>query len=158
MLFIGLEVILWLERRLGETFDHQKSIGIGWLDKDQNIVIGACFTDYDGYNLNVHIAKNHNVPIPPTFIAAFCHYPFCQANVQRITGIIPEYRNDALRFALAIGGHPEGRIRKGIDGYDLIIYGMLKEEASCWLTARMLARIEKGQHYGKVSTEPTTTS
>lgn len=151
MLLVGLEVILWVERHLGEQFDHKNSVGIGWLDQRQNIVIGAVFTDYDKYNLNAHIYKQPNIVIQPLFIAAFLHYPFCQANVDRISGIVPASRIGARRFAERLGATQEGVIRKGIDGEDVIIYGLLKEEASRWLTARMLARIEKGQHYGKVS-------
>lgn len=63
------------------------------------------------------------------FIAAGFKFPFEIAGLRRITGLVPESNERAIRLNLHFGYTIEGRLRCGADdGGDILIMGMLREE------------------------------
>jgi RimJ/RimL family protein N-acetyltransferase len=127
---------------VGHMFNPDLSVGIGW-QRDGEIVCGAAFTDYNGININMHIAKLDGETFPPTFIAAIFDYPFNQVGVRRMTGLIPESNAASIAFAERVGGVREGVLRDGARDGNLVIYGLLRSEADRWLTASFARRLKR---------------
>lgn len=149
MLLSSPEVSYWVSRQLGMEFDPARGTGIGQLDTQGNICVGAHFCDYDKQNVNVHISKIPDTRLNPTFVAAFIAYPFTQLRVVRLTGLIGSRKANAIQFAVRLGGVFEGRIRRGLPDDDLLVFGLVNTDAQRWLTARNLRRLHEGYFYGK---------
>lgn len=66
--------------------------------------------------------------------------PFEWYGLARITGIVREDNDEALRFDRSLGFVQEGRVRQAFrGGYDGILFGMLKEECR-FLDMKLLKR------------------
>ena len=154
-LVTGDVVSRWVATQLGITVEIDKTAGVGWAEPDGTITIGAAFYNYTTYNMYVHLAMLPGHHLTPTFIAAFLDYPFKQAKVHRLTGLIPRKNKAGRSFAKALGATYEGCLRECLDGGDhLYIFGMLSTEAERWLTApyqRRLRRNIREAVHGKIS-------
>ena len=63
-------------------------------------------------------------------IAGFLWYPFEQLGVRRVTVLVHRKNKVSRRFVERIGWKLEGVLRKAAeDGRDLMVYGLLREEA-----------------------------
>jgi hypothetical protein len=59
-------------------------------------------------------------------------YPFVQIGCDRVTAITPKKSKRVRKFLKRLGFVEEGRIRKGFETDDAMIYGMLKDECA-WI-------------------------
>ena len=104
---------------------------IGFVE-DNNILAGVLFTDYDGYNIWIHLALKTPRCCTRRNIQYVFNYCFNQIKCGRITAMcINGYKRNE-RLLKGTGFVKEGIIRKAmkVDGeyIDGALYGMLKEE------------------------------
>lgn len=66
-------------------------------------------------------------------IAAWGHWIFGQLGAKRVTATILKGNKRSRKFTEGIGFKYEGKVRKAVDGEDMIIYGLLKNEHDEWL-------------------------
>lgn len=103
--------------------------GIG-LIKDDELIAGVMFDDYNGSNMWMHVAA---VPgrrwMTRDFLYATFAYPFLQLNIRRLSGWVEADNIDARRFDEHIGFKQEAVLKQaGRNGVDVIIYSMFKED------------------------------
>lgn len=149
MIITGDRVSIWVAKNLGIEVDLRLTVGVGWEDNGQ-IIMGAAFYNYTPYNIYVHVFIVPNHRLNPGFIAAFVDYPFNQAKVRRLTGLIPLKNFVARKFASDLGGKIEGCMEQALENDDLLIYGLTRSNAERWLTAPYQRRI--GVRHGKEGT------
>lgn len=147
-LVLGKGVAEWVGSVLGISFNLNSAEGIGWA-KDGSIVMGAAFTDFNGASINMHIALVKGERFTPTFVAAMLDYPFNQAGVKRITGLVNEHNRASRRFAEHLGAAQEGILRDAAPNGNLVVYGLLKADARKWLTASYSQRLRAGGSNGR---------
>ena len=151
MLMTGDVVSLWVATKLGITIDLDKTAGVGWTDVEGHLLMGAAFYNYSGRNMYIHVYCCPGHRLVPTFVAAMMDYPFNQARVQRLTGLIPAKSECGKALAIRLGGVLEGTLRECLAEDDLLVYGLLKRDAARWLTAAYQRRLRPiGEAYGKV--------
>ena len=66
-------------------------------------------------------------------IAAWGHYVFGQLKKDRVSSMILKSNKRSRKFCEGIGFKVEGKVRKALNGEDMIIYGLLKQEHEEWL-------------------------
>ena len=140
MIVTGDHVVQWVEEQLDITIDLRGAVGVGWM-QDGHLAQGAVFYNYTGRNMYIHVACRTGYRLSPTFVAAMMDYPFTQAHVQRLTGLIPSCNEQGKALAMRLGGRLEGRMREVLDSGDLLVYGLLKRDAARWLTAAYHRRL-----------------
>ena len=107
MIVTGDQVSCWVATELGIAVDLRLTVGVGYAE-GAKIIQGAAFYNFTPYNIYVHVALASGHGINPTFIAAMLDYPFNQAKVRRLTGLIPLKNHVARKFAEHLGGKVEG--------------------------------------------------
>jgi len=63
------------------------------------------------------------------FLRAAFRYPFVQLGCRRVTGYVPAQNLEAQRFDEHLGFRREGLMRHAMEDDDVIVYGLLREEA-----------------------------
>lgn len=103
--------------------------GIG-LKKNDELVAGVLYDDYNGSNIWMHVAaKPGRTWLNRDYLFACFAYPFNQLNVKRISGWVEASNTDARRFDEHLGFQQEAVLSGAArDGGDVIIYRMFKEE------------------------------
>ena len=66
-------------------------------------------------------------------IAAWGDWVFRQLGKDRVSATILKSNKRSRKFCEGIGFKVEGKVRKAVNGEDMIIYGMLKQEHEEWL-------------------------
>ena len=132
-LCVGLGVAEWVAERIGAPCPHD-SVGIGWARGGQ-IVMGAMFNGYNGASIQMHLAVLPGHGMARQWVWAMMDYAFCQAKVRRITGLIAEKNERSKRFAEHLGARCEGILKDALPDGNLMVYGLLKNDAKKWLTA-----------------------
>ena len=127
-LAIGKEVVEWVAKRTGEFHCFGTDIGIGWM-KDGALVAGVAYANYNGVNIEAHIASNGSKKwMTKAFLWTIFDYPFNQAKVKRITLCIGESNSDARKFAENLGFVLEARLAEAHPTGDLCIYRLFAHE------------------------------
>ncbi len=148
-LVVGSGVAEWVASVVGGRHDLAQSEGIGYA-RDGNIVMGAMFSNYNGAQIHMHIALTRGVPMAPTFVAAIMDYPFVQIGVKRVTGMIFEDNEPSCRFAEHLGARKEAVLQDYLPTGNMVIYGLLREDAQKWLTASYAQRLRAGGPHGRI--------
>lgn len=78
-------------------------------------------------------------------IAAWGYWIFNQMKLDRCTAVVKKGNKRSRKFVEGIGFHVEGKLRKAVNGEDMIVYGLLKEEHETWLRKAFNGQ---GQHKG----------
>lgn len=142
-LVVGDAVVAWVAERLGVAGDTAQARGIGW-ERDGRIVAGAMFYGYSGAQIFVHVARDKWLRMPPTLIAAMIDYPFVQLGCKYLRAFISEHNGAAIDFARRLGASLEAELQDGLEGANILIFGLPRAEASRWLTAAYSQRLRKG--------------
>lgn len=124
-------VARWVTQRLGITFEKFSALGV-MLDK--KIVAGVVYHNYipDYKNIEVSMAADTPKWATKDHLHTLLDYPFSQLGCNRITTLTSVSNKRALKFNFGIGFKQEGLIRKGLGNEDMIVCGLLKEEAILW--------------------------
>ena len=91
----------------------------------------AGFERWNGSDIEIHFAGERSF-LTRAFLRACALYVFQQLGCDRVTGRLPADRPKGKVIAERVGFKHEGTIRRGHNGADILIYGMLKEECR-WL-------------------------
>lgn len=127
----GDEVVQWVAKQTNEFGNFGCAVGVG-LEKDGDIVAGVAYNEFNGKNLNTHIAIKQNEKITKSFLFSIFDYPFNQAKVSRITGLVGEGNQKSRRLCQKLGFTEEARLSGAHPTGDLIIYRMFRDECR-WL-------------------------
>jgi RimJ/RimL family protein N-acetyltransferase len=100
------------------------------LEEDGELLAVVVFNLYSGADIAMHIAA---VPgrrwMTREFLRVAFRYPFVQLGCRRVSGYVPASNADAQRFDEHLGFRREGLMRHALPDDDIIVYGMLREEA-----------------------------
>lgn len=130
MISIGSHVVEWVAKQTNEFGNFGCAVGIGW-EKDGELVAGVAYNEYNGKNMCTHIVIK-NGQMTKQFLRVIFDYPFNQANVHRITGLVGEGNIKSRRLCEKLGFIEETRLEDCHPTGDLIIYRMRKQECK-WL-------------------------
>lgn len=124
----------WVRERLAGVdngFGQYSAIGV---EDGGALIAGVVYHDYRRYSIQISMASNTPKWCSRRTLSILLGYPFNQCGVERITACTSK-NNRALRsLVVRLGFKLEGTIRRGFDGVqDLLVYGLLKEEAAKWI-------------------------
>lgn len=91
----------------------------------------AGFERWNGSDVEMHYAGEPGF-FTRRFMRGLAQYVFLQLGCDRVTGRIPADRPKGAEIARRAGWTHEGTLRRGHQGTDILIFGMLKEECR-WL-------------------------
>jgi RimJ/RimL family protein N-acetyltransferase len=108
-------------------FENYSAIG---LESDGELIAGVVFDSKVGKSIMMHVASNGSRHwMTPAYMAACFGYAFNQEKVNLIIGLVRADNVDAQRFDEHLGFKRNGLLPQAcMDGADLIVYGMLKDE------------------------------
>lgn len=96
--------------------------------KDDQLIGGLVFTDYDGTNVCLSIA-GHTGWITREVLRECFTYAFESLDCRRVTCQIHKFNKESRRLCERVGFKQEGTLRQFFpDGAHCILYGMLKKE------------------------------
>jgi RimJ/RimL family protein N-acetyltransferase len=127
----------WLcEHQPGSEWKSGRGHVIGLEDGCGNILAAVLFEDYNGANINMHVAA---VPgkrwLNREYLWYCFYYPFVQLGCKRITGIVPSVNMAARKFDENIGFTLEATLKDAHPQGDLLVYVMTKESCK-WHTLK----------------------
>lgn len=91
----------------------------------------AAFERWTGDDVEFHYGGEKGF-LTRAFIRMCAAYIFLQLGCRRVTGRLPAFRPKGGEMALRVGFKHEGTLRQAINGEDVLIFGMLKQECR-WL-------------------------
>lgn len=117
----------WVWEQLGEEDSGGEAIG---LERDGELIAGVVFNMYTGASISMNVVA---VPgkdwLNREFLFRSFAYPFLQLRCYRVTALVKVDNNVSNKFVEDIGYKREGLLRRAhVDGSDMFIYGMLREE------------------------------
>lgn len=130
----GEAIVRWVAGQTNEFGSFGAATGIGLL-KDLRIEAGVVFNEYNGVNINMHVACVPHAFWTRDFLWAIFDYAFNTARVKRVTGLIGEGNARSRAFAEKIGGTLEARLAHAHPTGDLLIYRLTRPECR-WLSVR----------------------
>ena len=124
------EVTEWVRQRLDNShFGPATAIG---LVKDGKIIAGVVYHNYRLNGLEMSIATEDRYWANRRTLKTFFAYPFNQLNCDRVTALVLEDNIKSRDMVNRLGFKKEGILRKAMNGKDIYIYGMLKDECK-WI-------------------------
>lgn len=122
-------VAAWVASRVDVDSFGPGTVALG-LEEDGNLIAGVAFNMYTKASICMHVAAEPGRRwMNRDFLWRSFAYPFIQLKCNRITGLVRMDNLDAQRFDEHLGFKREGLVRRGcVDGTDMILYGMLREE------------------------------
>jgi RimJ/RimL family protein N-acetyltransferase len=134
-ILIGPGVVEWVAKRTGEHGSYGSAVGIG-LTQDDRIIAGVVFNEYNGVNMNMHVASDGSKRwMTREYLWTVFDYPFNQAKVNRLTGLVGEGNVEAQLFDEHIGFRLETTLEGAHPSGDLLVYVMWKRDCK-WLNIR----------------------
>lgn len=131
MLLLDPDVIgPWVCARAGGTWVQGRGSAIGWV-KDDLLVAGVLYEDFNGANVVCHIAGEGRWA-NREYLWTIFDYPFNQLKVGRITVPIASINTKAQNFVEHLGFEREAILRGAHPAGDLIIYKMTADKCR-WL-------------------------
>lgn len=128
MIVLGRGVVEWVAHRTSEFGSFGTDVGIGW-QKDGEIVAGVAYANYNGINMECHIASDGSKRwLTREYLRTIFDYPFKQANVRRITACVGEGNIESRKFVEHLGFRLEAKLRSAHPTGDIFIYRMWRDE------------------------------
>lgn len=129
MIHVGEQLRPFLERKIGRTLTPHaqfvaNQVGMRWW-------IVALDAYRAGCSVELHSAGDRGA-LSRKFIRYIAELVWTKLDVQRITGLVRADNADALETNDRLGFVREGVMRKALDGQDIVIFGMLRDECR-WL-------------------------
>ena len=128
----------YVTAKTGYNFEGSPFTAFGLLDGDDRLVAGAIFNGYKKPNIVMSIAAER---ITPAFMAAIMGFAFNQCNCGRVTGLVEKRNHASRKFSLHLGAKLEGCMRRASPNGDVLIYGLLREDAQKWITDKYRAKL-----------------
>ncbi len=142
---IGQPVVEWVAKRTGEHGNFGAAVGFG-VERNGELIAGVVYNEWNGVNINQHCAAVHgsNWMSRELLWMAF-DYPFNQAKVKRITGLVGEKNMPSRRLNEHLGFVLETRLKDAHPDGDMLVY-VLRREQCRWLGKTPLKAINRGSH------------
>lgn len=128
----------YVAAKTGFAFEGSPFTAFGLINRDDKLVAGVVFNGYRKPNIVMSIAAER---ITPAFMAAIMGYAFKQCECGRVTGLVEKRNHASRRFSLHLGAKLEGCMRRASPNGDVLIYGLLREDAEKWLADRYCAKL-----------------
>lgn len=129
---IGRPVVDWTAEMMGENVVFGAAVGFG-VEEDGKIIAGVVFDDYNGVNINMHVASDGTKRwMNREILWMVFDYAFNQCKVNRITGLVGEGNIAARTFDEHIGFTLETTLKAAHPTGDLLVYRMFRDECR-WL-------------------------
>ena len=130
---IGQEVVEWVAKQTNEHGNFGCAVGIG-IEHDGKIIAGVVYNEFNGVNMNMHVASDGSAKwLDRKFLWMAFDYPFNQAKVKRITGLVGEGNKAARSFDEHVGFRLETTLKDAHPTGDLLIYVMTRDDCR-WLS------------------------
>jgi len=123
----------WVCDKSGGTWVQGRGKAIGWI-KDETLVAGVLYEDFNGVNVVCHIAGVGNWATRQYLWTIF-DYPFKQLKVNRITVPVADSNEKSKRFVEHLGFEREAILHDAHPDGDLILYKMTADKCR-WLGVR----------------------
>lgn len=120
------EIITFVHSINGGTKD-KGAVGIG-VEQGGKILGAITLDQFNGANINMHVAAVSGNWLTPEFLWYMFHYPFEILSVKRVTGLICASNLHAQKFAEKFGFRLEAVLKDASPKGDLLIYVMFKHE------------------------------
>lgn len=134
------EIGYWVSEQLGSVYCPKGSNAIG-LRKDNEIIAGVIYENWNGRSVMVHIAVKGR--LTPAYIAAIFDYPYNVCGVEKVIAPIEVGNVRSSGLVENMGFREEARLKDCHPNGDIVIYSLTK--ANC----RFLE-----DRYGKKVTHP----
>lgn len=108
------------------VWDH--AYGMGMVDINGDIVCGVVFEDYNGVNASIHVAGIGKYWLSRTFLYSVFDYAFNQLKLKRLTGLVAQGNDAALRFDLNLGFKVEAILKDAHQTGDIYLLVMRPED------------------------------
>lgn len=124
-------VVSFVEARVGGQFG--KCLAVGWEDENGQVVAGAVFEKFNGFNVFFHGAADTGKLYSRVFLAAIAHLAFVELGARMITTVTSSSNKSALNWDRVFGFEEEGRLCGAAhDGTDSV-YLVLRKDKCRWL-------------------------
>lgn len=136
MIVTGQRIVEWVAKRTNEYGNFGAAVGIGW-ERGGSLVAGVAYSDYNGVNMLMHVASDGSKRwMRREFLRVCFDYPFNQAKVRRVTGLVGEGNLAARRFDEHLGFVLETTLQDAHPSGDLLVYVMWKRNCR-WLNENL---------------------
>ena len=133
------ELIAWALHRNPVNRFRSDARAIGMASNGE-IRFAAIYDDWSDVGCLFHFASDGKPNWFTREMAIRCFaYPFMQCGLRRMSALISLYNRPAVQFTMRFGGWKhEGTLRKaGLDGEDLLLFGLLREDCPDWISRRL---------------------
>lgn len=130
----GQTVVDWVAKQMKRGDGYGLAQGLGMV-KNGEIVAGVVYNEFNGVNINAHIAIKDKTVLTKKFLWMIFDYPFNQCKVKRISGFIEDENKAAIEFDKKLGFEYETRLKDAYINGDILVYVMRKEQCK-WLNLK----------------------
>jgi RimJ/RimL family protein N-acetyltransferase len=128
VVFDSYEVGSWVCARTGGTLDpNSVAIGLQRTD-DMRLIAGVLFDQYNGRSICMHVAAEGAGWMTREYLRVCFDYPFNQAKVTKILGLVDSTNIQARRFDEHLGFQLEATLKDAGKFGDLLIYSMTRQQ------------------------------
>ena len=127
MIVCGPHVVEWVAKQTNEFGNFGTDAGIGW-KKNGELVAGVAYADWNGVNVNCHIAAKGKNWATRLYLGVIFDYPFNKLNCRRITVCVGQGNGASRKFVEHLGFVREANLHDAHPTGDLLIYRLLKSE------------------------------
>ena len=129
---VGQPVVEWVAKLTDEYGNFGAAVGFG-IEKDGALVAGVVFNEYNGVNMNMHVASDGSKDwMTRELLWMVFDYAFRQAKVKRLTGLVGEGNAVSRIFTERIGFELETTLESAHPTGKLLIYRMFKDKCK-WI-------------------------
>ena len=126
---------IWVCARTGGQFELSGSVAIG-LEQDGQLIAGVLFDQYNGRSICMHVAAVEGARwLTKEYLRVCFDYPFNQAKVNKIIGLVDSTNHTARRFDEHLGFTLAATLEDAGKYGDLLIYSMTRQQ--CWFLKKM---------------------
>lgn len=128
----GKHVVEWVAKRTNEFGNFGCAAGIGlqeWrpVKNCWDLIAGVAYSDFNGVNILMHVAAEPGARwMTREYLRVCFDYPFNQAKVARVTGLVGEGNKAAQKFDEHLGFELETTLSHAHPTGHLLVYRMWK--------------------------------
>ena len=130
-------VAAWVAERIQDCSDFGPYTAIGFA-QDRVLIAGIVYNNYrpELGSVEVSFATNGQVRAFKDGLSVALSFPFIELRCQRVEARCRKKNKRIRRFLEGIGFKLEGCLRRGWGNEDMMVYGMLREDATRWLEVK----------------------